>query len=322
MKTIRISPHLFTGLIAILIMSSCDSNLTTPPDSLDGPYPPAPENLSVAVRGGLVELTWTITDSTIRNFTVYRQDGARGPAVAIGQSTETHFVDTRIVAGNWDYGYSVSGVSEDGYEGRRSEVRYIIVSSEVFLFAVVPVDTFPAAFRLSWTASLDSANFAAYQLYRSLTSDVDLSSTPIATITGRTTLSHVDRGLQPDTDYSYRVYVFNRSGNSAPSNIVTVRTAPDAPPLPVSLALPAADSSGLRLSWSRSTAVDFASYRIFRSTQSPVEMISPVSIINEMTTTSYTDRDVARGVRYYYRVAVYDHADLFTGSNEVSGMVR
>lgn len=133
------------------------------------------------------------------------------------------------------------------------------------------------------------------------------------------------QGLSTGVTYYYSVAAVSKEGyEGRRSETLSVIFTPDYAPSPVTLAQPAPldSAAGLRLTWSRYHENNFASYRIFRSTSSPVNIeVLPQAIINEATTTRYDDSGLTRGATYYYRVAVYNRAGLSTASNEVSGTV-
>jgi hypothetical protein len=116
----------------------------------------------------------------------------------------------------------------------------------------------------------------------------------------------------------------DRAGNTAPTATAVGLVTVQLPPSPVTLARPSAiDSVTLRLTWSRSTEDDFASYRLYRSESSPVDTSNaPIAIINDDPgTTQYDDNDVRENVTYFYRIFVFDEAGLSAGSNEVQGRI-
>ncbi|MCJ7507923.1 MAG: fibronectin type III domain-containing protein, partial [candidate division Zixibacteria bacterium] len=77
----------------------------------------------------------------------------------------------------------------------------------------------------------------------------------------------------------------------------------------------------LVLSWTENKDDDFESYRIYRSATSPVTISSSlIKIINQQSTTSFTDADVLPSSHYFYNVFVFDKQGLYSPSlNEVSG---
>jgi fibronectin type 3 domain-containing protein len=330
MKTSLQSLVKILGLSALIILPGCATEPAAPPVFDSEPFPAAPTRVNAVVDSISIKLTWSYDDSTpAARFNIYRQSSVDPSMALLGTSALRQFTDGRNLVQNREYAYSVSAVLANGMEGPRSEPLFTVFApgglpSEVFLLTPVALDTFPVAVRLSWAVSPDTNNFAAYQIYRSKTQVVDFNTTPVATITSRTQLTYVDSGLQSGTVYYYRLFVFNRAGRSSASNVVMAQTPADGPPSAVTLAQPSyLDSSGLRLTWTRSRDGDFASYRVFRSTASPVNVNGlPLAIINDAQTTTYDDRGLSRGVVYYYVISVFDRAGQSTKGNEVSGKVQ
>lgn len=78
-------------------------------------------------------------------------------------------------------------------------------------------------------------------------------------------------------------------------------------------------TSTITLLWSRNTDRDFASYKLFRSTSSPVSLNSTiVSTITDPGTTTFTDTNLTPNTTYFYRVAVLDAANLSSLSNQIT----
>lgn len=312
------------------MLLSCDNKPVAPPLFPESVFPAAPARLRAVVDSAVIDLDWSFDAATpVALFNIYRQEGAGYAPELIGSSALRQFSDDGDLLENREYGYSVSAVLASGYEGPRSEVLFTVFApgglpSEVFLLMPVALDTFPVALQLTWATSPDSNNFAAYQIYRSSTPDIDFNSTPVAVVSSRAQVSYVDRGLQSSTVYYYRLFVFNRAGRFSASNVVTVRTPADTPPAAVTLSQPVFIASvGLRLTWSRNLDKDFASYRVYRSTAPPVDTNGlPLAIINDAPTTLYEDRGVSSSALYYYIVAVYDRSGLFAKSNEVNGRAQ
>ena len=74
--------------------------------------------------------------------------------------------------------------------------------------------------KLAWNQSLDS-DFSNYRLYRSTSSPVDtVQISPIAIIHEISTTEFADEDVQADTEYYYKLLVFDKFGLSAASNEV------------------------------------------------------------------------------------------------------
>lgn len=142
----------------------------------------------------------------------------------------------------------------------------------------------------------------------------------VTSINDQKATTYLDTGLEPSTEYYYRVYVLDAAGNSSGSNIAQGKTPVNEPPKPVVLSQPIPDTLSLKLSWSPSTENDFANYRLYRSTTSPVDTsFAPIVIINNQTQTEFRDFSVVPNLLYYYRLFVFDRFGLTAGSNEVQG---
>jgi fibronectin type 3 domain-containing protein len=172
---------------------------------------------------------------------------------------------------------------------------------------------------LRWTPNTDN-DFVSYQLRRSLNYIVSTSSVLVKEFVDADMTNFVDSGLAPATTYYYRVYVYDTAGNNSGSNIVEAMTPLNERPKPVVLSQPVADTLALKLSWSPSTESDFANYRLYRSTSSPVDTsYAPITIINSQAQTAFSDFSAVANVLYYYQLFVFDRFGLRAGSNEVQG---
>ncbi len=91
----------------------------------------------------------------------------------------------------------------------------------------------------------------------------------------------------------------------APIGGVSGHFTVDAPKTPTGLAA-TADAVAISLDWDDSTAADFASYNVYRSTTAGGGY--GAALASGLTASAYTDSDVAEGVAYYYVVtAVNSH---------------
>lgn len=76
------------------------------------------------------------------------------------------------------------------------------------------------------------------------------------------------------------------------------------------------DYNSIYLSWSKSTATDFASYKIYRSEQSGQGMNGElIATIETVEDTVYEDVDVIIGHHYYYQIFVENHSGIYIESN-------
>jgi fibronectin type 3 domain-containing protein len=115
----------------------------------------------------------------------------------------------------------------------------------------------------------------------------------------------------------------DRAGNSALPVTAQQVLNVNSPPQPVTLSAAPLSTFEIVLSWTKSNSADFASYRIYRSTNAAVSESSElVTTITNVNTTGYTDDDLNDNTTYYYRVFVYNNSNLSSGSNTASAKTK
>lgn len=169
---------------------------------------------------------------------------------------------------------------------------------------------------ITWTKS-NATDFASYMLFRSAGAGVDSTSTLLKIETNSGTTSYSDTDLKVGVTYFYALYTVDRSALMAKSNVIAAQTANN-PPAAVTLAAFVVSESEVELNWSRSTAVDFASYQLFRSDSVNVTTASTLLLTQtNSATTTYRDTERKPATDYYYAVFTVDKAGLTSKSNVV-----
>ena len=286
-------------------------------------YTPIPNTDSIT-------LNWSQNiDSDFASYKVFRSstsgvDSSAQLIAVITDQFQTTYTDSQLEQ-NTTYYYRVYVYDQRGLSAGSNEVNSTTLVDEppdsVTLF--VPINATQSSLYLTWTQSKDE-DFSSYRLFRSETPGVSNSSYFVTIIIDKTVTYFTDTGLEDNTTYYYRLYVYDQVGNATPSNEVSGETTANEAPTPVILSVPSVvDSTTLRLSWSRNEDGDFSSYRIYRSESSPVDtLVAPITLINERSTTTYNDVGLEKNKTYYYRVLVFDKGGLSSSSNEVSGTPR
>jgi hypothetical protein len=213
---------------------------------------------------------------------------------------------------------TVSGSFADA-AGNNAQPRDAISSINIYTsplpvnLSALAVSTFEIT--LTWTQSA-SQDFSAYRLYRGTQPVVTTANQLIATITAPETQEYTDTTLAANTGYFYRILVYDHSGLTSSSNIVTDTTFVNAAPNAVLLVATTEPDSSVALSWTASDEQDFQSYRIYRSNTATVTTANElVGIVSERGTTEFTSQLVSPPATSYFRVFVFDRHGLSTGSN-------
>lgn len=93
------------------------------------------------------------------------------------------------------------------------------------------------------------------------------------------------------------------------------------PPAPVTVSEPTnIVSDSLTLSWSKNIDPDFESYRIYRATRPNADLTNSILVANitNQNSITFTDNDMQADTAYYYKIYIFDKANLSSASNEVS----
>ena len=171
--------------------------------------------------------------------------------------------------------------------------------------------------KLCWTQNSDH-DFYCYRLYRLLSAGVDTNSTLAFETQDIDGTCCTDTGLESETEYFYRVYVFDTGGLASGSNVLSFATLTQEPS-PVILYEPHVTSTTVRLKWSQNHNVDFKTYELYRSLNSGVDLNSDLIIgIPDQRTITFLDKELTPETEYFYRIFVFDEDNFYSGSNEIN----
>ena len=322
------------GNVATTVSAATQITIQKPPDAVTM-FQPVP----VGSQQNALRLTWSVSKDTFdfANYSIYRSPTPNfdpfklSPIDRITLRDITTYTDLSLQAGVTYYYrlviFDLAGLTSASSNEVGARTTANLPPSAVIMNTPLLVGDGSSQVQLTWSRSTDN-DFASYRIYRSNTTVVDSLSILVTALTNQNTLEYIDKNLRAATKYFYRVYVYDQAGNATGSNSSSVTTAPNLPPTPVTLALPAApDTAALSLSWSQNSDADFASYRVFRAKAGdpPIDPArqQPIAIINSNpATTNYIDRGLGRNKVYTYQIYVYDNGGLYSPSNLVQGTTR
>jgi hypothetical protein len=205
----------------------CTTSITIPTAP-----PPVPADLEMTVDGEQknTTLTWTFVDDTSSGapiaFSVWHATQEAGPyekIVSLIPSERSFTAQLRDGAINYFQVKADNGLYESGPS---NIVSVTVPPAPPMLGADPVVRTAPLSqteVRLSWP--VNSADDRRIRIERSSSVTPPAFAT-IHTTTSAAASSFVDSGLSQDTEYLYRIFAFNATGESSPSNTATVRTLP------------------------------------------------------------------------------------------------
>jgi len=164
---------------------------------------------------------------------------------------------------------------------------------------------------LNWDAVDSGAEIITYNVYRGTVSGSINAKTKIASALSATT--YTDTSLTAGTIFYYQVTAQDLQGESDASNEVQVSLGT----LPAPANLTATTVAGqVDLAWSVVSGA--TGYNVYRGTTQTGTITGKSKIATGVSTTSYSDLTVTRGVTYYYQVTAIDSSSESPGSSEVS----
>ncbi|MFE0098877.1 fibronectin type III domain-containing protein [Streptomyces sp. NPDC059009] len=284
------------------------------PDQPDNPLYDAPEGFHVDSGRESVSLSWG-TLSAATSYEVYRAEAEGTGDDEVGPYTRLATVGTgAYVDGHADpdvvYAYKVRALDDAGHVSPYTEPLRG-TRDTVAPFAprdLTRVREDERGVTLTWrTGDSDSVKYVVYRAESPNARRTKVGST--------TSLTFRDTKGEAGLTYTYEVRGVDAVGNeSAASNPVTATktvgtgTAPKAP------ALADAQLVGKRLSlsWSQSPYVPVASYTIYRSKTSPVDITDPANRVATTTRPEYhtTVSEAADERDYYYAVVATTQYDV------------
>ncbi|MEN8203326.1 MAG: fibronectin type III domain-containing protein [Bacteroidota bacterium] len=271
--------------------SGSASTLPLPPD--------APSNLTFGtVTSSSIELNWTDNSDNEDGFEIFRSIYSWGSFSSIGTTAAgvTSFNSTGLTS-NTTYYYRVeaynAGGSSSYVSGNEKTLPEIPAAPSNLSFSAIT----SASIQLNWTDN--SNNEDGFEIFRALSSGG--SYTSIATLgPGMTTYNNT--GLDPDTEYFYRVYAFNTGGSSAAVS-GSAMTLPEPPAAPSNLTSGLITTNSIQLIWTDNSDNEDG-FDIYRS----LSIGGPYASV--ATTgpgiTSFNDVGLDDDTEYFYRVYAFN----------------
>ncbi len=273
------------------------------------PNPPAnPRELTATpVSNKQIDLSWLDSSVDEDSFKIERRQGTAGKYKIVGAvgANSMNFSDAGL-APNTLYFYRIRAMSAGGFSAYSNEANATTLpnapTSPVSLKAAVISHV---QIKLTWSDS--ASNKIGFRIERKINGSVYA----VIDTAGANAVSYQDNGLNPDTEYFYRVRTYNAGGQSAPSNEVSARTLPTPPAPPVNLTALAVSGSQVDLAWADSSNNE-SGFKIERRT-------ALGNFVEVATTgpnvTRYANVDLNSNTRYFYRVRAFNRGNLSAYSN-------
>lgn len=324
-KTISIDlPALLGGTTAYVGFTGATGGASSTQDITSwtfsqGVLPGTPQNLQGSLTGYTAastaptprgaHLTWTGA-SGASGYKIERKLGSGGTYAQVGTSSTLSFDDTGLAVGSTYY-YRIRGNNVTGDGAYSTEIS--LTTPALPLPPSNPMTTTVTANSIGLRFTDNAGNESGFQIYRAINGGAFslLTALPANAPTAPSLVDYTDSGLTPNTRYDYQILAFNISGASAFVGATTMTSTS----APTGLSANAASGS-IGLTWTAPAGA--ATYNVYRGTTANGQGTTPVA--TGLTTTSYTDTNLAFGTTYYYKVTAVNAGGESAQSNEASAL--
>ncbi len=297
-------------LAATLVLFSGCAKQPTPPAEpvIDSSLP------KVSVNGHIESMTtiafeWKpLQDARVKGYFVYRnnpetEEKSLNRIATVQGRFVSHFTNTDLKAGT-TYVYRFSSFNEKMQESDASKtfrVTTLPVLESVSFFD--SIGNLPRMAKLIWRPH-DDPSVKSYILERQTIEKAEWVE--IATINNRLNAEYIDRDLDDNRVYKYRLRAVTfEEIRSTPSEIVKVVTKP-LPAMVRNVQATTAEPKKIHISWKANSEKDLAFYNIYRSSSSNGSYDYYVKL-NETTFIDEIDED---GKNYFYQITAVDKDGL------------
>ena len=266
---------------------------------------------------GSVQTDWKVPSdngsSAIQYYNIYRGLNSTN-LTYLNRSSKLEYLD-KDVSNGVTYYYKVSAVNNDG-EGPSSNIANATPYGSP---PGPPIDLFANGYdgyvQTDWTAPSDPGTSAIlyYKIYRGL------NATSLNYLNQSSSLDYIDRAVQNNVTYFYKVSAVNKNGEGPASNIANATPYAGRPGPPLDLAAKGYDGY-VQTDWtlpSTNGSSPILYYRIYRGLNA-----TSLTYLNKSLKPEYLDRDVHNGMTYYYKVSAVSKNGEGPRSNIASATPR
>jgi len=180
--------------------------------------------------------------------------------------------------------------------------------------AVSVVDTVAtdSSITVTWSKS-DDPDFSSYEIYIDTVSDFQ-GNPQSDFILNISDTSYTIFGLNENSDYYFRIRVYDINGYYAESSVLEYGTA-NLPPAPTTLTAQKINQNTIMLNWVNQNIRDFDRYEIYRSIDSLSVFSNLIASIYDQDSIGFYESNVDSGIVYYYAVRTVDDGGAYSTSN-------
>jgi fibronectin type 3 domain-containing protein len=300
------------GILVGRVKAGIDQSAAVVPGVATAPLK-APNAVEASGTANSIRLRWQSDMKQIAGFNIYRSASSYGPFSQHATTSETSFTDENMKLNEVFY-YRVAAVSHSGSSSELTPPvkggTAISPPSPIFMNVEPDIKGSRLIWRPRHGAGGDIRTEAqGYRVYRKHGDDSTfnlVASLPVDAV------SYADSGLSEGVKYIYAITANNRDGTESEysSNLSVVPL-----PSPSAVKVSAGKIRHAPLSWARYPGELAEGYVLSRSDKKDGQYIV-ITRLDGLSTTSFTDRELADNTTYWYRLSAFKKGGMETAPSE------
>lgn len=259
-----------------------------------------------------IALEWTpIYGERVQGYNIYRGEDGKTPVriKTVKNRYSSHYLDKGLKPDKlYTYQITVFTKNSESYPSAPVQVKTLPIPDAVPFVAAI--DHLPREVKIIWRPH-PYLRIDSYVIERSTPEDQEWKE--IATVKGRLSAEYIDKGLDDNKTYYYRIFARTCDGIlSQPSKVVEANTKPR-PAIVEGLSASKNLPKKVILKWLPNKEPDIVYYKVYRS----LFEIGPYLSIAKTKRTEYVDLVDEDGVKRYYKVTAVDKDGLESFKQDV-----
>jgi fibronectin type 3 domain-containing protein len=283
---------------------------------IDKTPPAQANNKGLELKEDQLVLTWDLPQiKEVEGIHIYRQVGTDTNWTRLTKAplpTSTRRYEDRVVQYGKVHAYAIGTMDKAGNENRtEAKILRVMDTKPPTLVRGLKAVADTGRITLTWFPNQDK-DLAGYRIYRMMkipgnTDTVLITPAPIRETEYRDVLPKVAKN-----EFVYFVAAEDSSYNQSPKGVAVRAVLPDPePPMVPTLKTIRTEEEALKLVWLPSLDVDLAGYVLYRSEDEKAADTAWKAMTAKPLSpkdTTYSDRKIEAGKRYYYRLSALDDA--------------
>jgi fibronectin type 3 domain-containing protein/TolB-like protein len=262
--------------------------------------------------------SWDENEQKVSGYLIQRAASPDGPFTEVGKSRSPKFSESGLGDGDTYY-YRIVKKYRGGLESKPSEPFSVTTEARPSIPEGLKTQSGLARrVKLEW-AKPDERDISKFILYRSSAADGPYKKIATVKYNWLSSQSYVDRGLEDNTTYYYKIQAVDTSNLPSPMSAPVEAATKPSPAKPRGLVAASDRARGVPLEWERNPEKDITKYLVFFTDRKGGAFLR----LGSTPENRFIHRNLKDKSTYYYKIKALDRDNLESGfSNTVSATTK